>query len=307
MHYLQVCAVVKDERYLPEWVEYHRIVGVEHFYIYDGGASPGASLEKEVREGFVTVIPFPGKAQQFNAYNHYLQNFKKTSRWVAFIDADEFLVPTRSDDLRDLLRNYEGYGGLAVSWLVFGSSFYILRPKGTQIESYRLRRLYLPDMCSCVKSIVQANHAIAVNSAHTFVYEDGYICVNEKFQPISEAIAKNSVETIQLNHYFTRSLLDFVEKIRRGRADIGGRRSLAEFFEMDHYANAVYDDTILRFLPELTNRLNRKAQDKRSWKRGWILRRLVYSILFYPLMRRALAVSNFAPLFASDRETPRPR
>lgn len=31
--YLAVCAIFRDEApYLAEWIEFHRLVGVEHFY-----------------------------------------------------------------------------------------------------------------------------------------------------------------------------------------------------------------------------------------------------------------------------------
>lgn len=49
--YLSIGAIFKDEApYLAEWIEFHRLVGVEHFFLYDnlstdeksmlGGAGP---------------------------------------------------------------------------------------------------------------------------------------------------------------------------------------------------------------------------------------------------------------------------
>ena len=228
MNCLSICGIVKDERYLEEWVEYHRIVGVDHFYLYDNSFHPNLDLDKQVDEGVVTIIPFPGDRQQFNSYNHCLRNFKNESRWIAFIDADEFLVPNRCDDIPGLLRNYESYGGLAVSSMIFGSSYHILRPKGLQIENYtyRARNDYTHERWvdnQLVKSVVQPAHTIAVSTnPHIFLYKDGYYCVNEKFERISSAASRNSAETIQLNHYYTRSYQDFKEKIIRGRADVGG-------------------------------------------------------------------------------------
>ena len=38
MRYLSLCLITKDEHlYLPEWLDWHRKLGVEHFYIYDNG------------------------------------------------------------------------------------------------------------------------------------------------------------------------------------------------------------------------------------------------------------------------------
>ena len=42
MKYLSVVAVMKDElRNLPEWLDFHRRVGVEHFYLYDNNSTDG--------------------------------------------------------------------------------------------------------------------------------------------------------------------------------------------------------------------------------------------------------------------------
>ena len=34
-YFLSLCCIIKDEKYLEEFIIYHHIVGVEHFYIYD--------------------------------------------------------------------------------------------------------------------------------------------------------------------------------------------------------------------------------------------------------------------------------
>ena len=36
---LSICAIFKNEaKYLKEWIEYHRIFGVDHFYLYNIGS-----------------------------------------------------------------------------------------------------------------------------------------------------------------------------------------------------------------------------------------------------------------------------
>ena len=36
--YLSVCAIYRDEaHYLAEWIEFHRLVGVERFFLYNNG------------------------------------------------------------------------------------------------------------------------------------------------------------------------------------------------------------------------------------------------------------------------------
>ena len=38
--YLAACTIYRDDAdYLPEWIEFHRLVGVERFFLYDNGST----------------------------------------------------------------------------------------------------------------------------------------------------------------------------------------------------------------------------------------------------------------------------
>ena len=38
--YLSVCAIYKNEaRYLAEWLEFHLLAGVEHFFLYNNNST----------------------------------------------------------------------------------------------------------------------------------------------------------------------------------------------------------------------------------------------------------------------------
>lgn len=57
---------MKNEKpYLKEWLEYHLLQGVEHFYLCDNGSTDGtdAYLEPYVAKGVITYIPLPGVDQ----------------------------------------------------------------------------------------------------------------------------------------------------------------------------------------------------------------------------------------------------
>src|ERR1700744_6355843 len=95
-YYLSICCIIKDENvYLKEWIDYHRLIGVEHFFIYDNGSKkPIADTIREL--GFdviATVNTIHGKAKQVKAYGDCIKRYGKASRWIAFIDVDEFIVP----------------------------------------------------------------------------------------------------------------------------------------------------------------------------------------------------------------------
>ena len=132
MLYLSACSIVKDETpFLAEWVEFHRLVGMEHFTIYDNESRVPVSetLARQVASGFVTVEPVRGRGKQMEVYRLHAERNRHLSEWTAFLDADEFVIPHESDDIRDILTDIgRTHYGLAINWQVFGTSGYLDTP-----------------------------------------------------------------------------------------------------------------------------------------------------------------------------------
>src|SRR5204863_3517556 len=123
--YLSIVAIYRDEAsYLREWIEFHRIVGVERFFLYDNFSVDDHRevLARYVEEGLVVVHEWPVFPGQIQAYDHCLAVHGEESRWVAFIDTDEFLFSPAGDPLPNVLRDYEEFPGVIVNWATFGSS-----------------------------------------------------------------------------------------------------------------------------------------------------------------------------------------
>ncbi|MDE7072074.1 MAG: glycosyltransferase family 92 protein, partial [Bacteroidales bacterium] len=97
-YYLAVCAIAKDEGpYFKEWLEWHRGMGVEKFYIYNNESTDCTRqvLEPYIASGLVEYRYFPGYRRQLAAYDDCLENYRFDTRWLAFIDLDEFVVPVQ--------------------------------------------------------------------------------------------------------------------------------------------------------------------------------------------------------------------
>lgn len=221
-HSFALCAIAKDEdRYLREWIDYHAMIGVERFILYDNESRiPIAETLKDYDcQEFITIIPVQGKAAQTPAYNHCLQEFRDVSRWIGFIDLDEFICLNDTNDIRALLADYEDYGGLAASWVTFGSSGHIGRPHGLQLENYTQAFEEPADVNTHVKSFIQPARTLEAVNPHKFKYVEPYYCVNEELTPTPLSFSYNTSKRVQVNHYPIRSQQDFEEKLARGRAD----------------------------------------------------------------------------------------
>ena len=92
--YLSIVAIYRDEAvYLREWVEFHRIVGVERFFLYDNFSVDDHRevLAPYLDEGIVVLHEWPVFPGQIPAYDDALRRHGAESRWIAFIDLDEFV------------------------------------------------------------------------------------------------------------------------------------------------------------------------------------------------------------------------
>ena len=59
---LSLCLIFKNEApFLKEWIDYHTIVGVDHFYLYNNNSDDNYKevLEPYIRQGIVTLIEWP--------------------------------------------------------------------------------------------------------------------------------------------------------------------------------------------------------------------------------------------------------
>lgn len=137
---LSICALFKNEsKHLKEWIEYHRLVGVDHFYLYENGSKDRylKVLRPYLNARLVTLLPWPDRTEktmdenllhwalstQTVAFENAIHVYaKKETNWLVFLDIDEFLVPVGGDNFTTLLNRYEGASGIALSSEFFDAS-----------------------------------------------------------------------------------------------------------------------------------------------------------------------------------------
>ena len=254
MHYLTACLIFKDSAsYLQEWLRFHLLVGVEHFYLYDNDSRDDfqAVIAPFLLEGRITLHHWPGLGEQMNVYQHCLDQHRHDARWIAYIDDDEFLFPSRGESLLEELSGYESYAGVAACWLLFGSNGHRTRPPGMVTLNYSRRGDWVDKHVKCIVNPAKVK-APAVSS-HSFHCQPGEVIVNESFHPMSGPFsASPSTEVFCLNHYVIKSHEEMVA--RRTRIQVDGEEcdhSIEKWEWFDSYYNAVEDACIQRFAKRL--------------------------------------------------------
>jgi FkbM family methyltransferase len=252
---LSVCAIMKDEApYLIEWLEFHKLVGVERFYLYNNNSSDNTLdiVQPYIQSGEVVLHDWPfSPKQQASAYEHCLKEYKQESEWIAFLDLDEFLFPTEKEKLTEVLEEFDSVPAVGVNTLTFGSSGHEARPTGLQIENFTKRSTDNFEVNRYVKSIVRPEQILRPNCPHFFIPINNKFCsVTENKEPLGGSISERlSVQKLRINHYYTRSKQEMKEKVMRGDAFFPWQKALSVLEARDR--NEVEDLTIQRFVPKL--------------------------------------------------------
>jgi Glycosyltransferase family 92 len=289
-----ICAVFRDEAcYLAEWVEFHRLVGFEHFFLYDdrSGDAGRDLLAPYIADGLVTLtecaIPLASGGQGW-AYDDAIERARGRFRWLAFIDIDEFLFSPSDEPLPEVLASFEQYPGVLVNWQVYGSSGLQDRSGGLVIESFTQRAETDWVRNRRVKSIVDPTRAIRSMGPHFFEYSSGELAVTENHEPVTSvrtsrhkrrlnrmlarvpgvsvdpyAIRESSVRSVsvnrlRINHYAVRSRREFAEKLTRHSAEdsaADGTSRLQRGYFAYHDRNEVEDPILAAYAPQVHERV----------------------------------------------------
>ncbi|MDO4466651.1 MAG: glycosyltransferase family 2 protein [Bacillota bacterium] len=252
-----IAAIVKNEaEYIEEWVLYHLTIGFDEIVLYDNGSEDNSKeiLEPYVKAGKVRIIDYPGMGKQLEVYNYAIQQLKNEFKYLAFIDADEFLLPMHGESIKSLLDKMffdEKVGGLAINWKMFGSSGLEEKPEGGVLKNF----LYCANKKDvgneCIKSIVNPRKVFAYQHPHFPTYYYGYKSYDENKQVVSSWKNYIEPEVLRINHYFTKSKAEWIKRRGMPRVDskVAKYRTLDEFYAHDN--NDQYDDKILVYLPKM--------------------------------------------------------
>jgi hypothetical protein len=266
--YLSVCAIYRDEGdYLAEWVEFHRAVGVERFFLYNNFSADHHRevLAPYVEQGIVEVRDWPvldGRVGQIAAYDDCLRWHRYDSKWIAFLDLDEFLFSPGERPLASVLAGYEDWPAVAVRWVMFGTSGHETRVRGLVTENFRRRIEFDGDIN--MKTIADPVRTMRCASAHSFTYPY-LMAVDENGVPVRGTRAPtDSADHVRINHYHWKSREEYIAKCARMR-HIGRPREVPdeEHFRWLAAAEAAGcdDEAIQRFVPAVREALGLSAPE----------------------------------------------
>lgn len=216
----KVCMMTQEKtfpEYIPEWVSYHRRLGVDHVYIYDNNAARNLSgIFKDAPD--IEVIEWPWERSQLQAQNHFLLSGRFRCQWAVLIDVDEYVMlrpkfpivgePPLKKYLR-LMREVRDYSQVRLTSVALGSSGHIYRPGAPLAETYWH---YANIQDNLTKPIVWLGHALPDSLVHRVSMANTYYSLTTE-----SALVEPETSHVALMHMKYRSWEDYVLKGRGGR------------------------------------------------------------------------------------------
>ncbi len=268
--YLAAGAIFREEvPWLSEWLEYHLLLGVDHFFLYNNHSRDDFRrvLHPYQKAGWVTLydlsLPDPFNRWQIKAINHAASLCRGRFKWFAAIDVDEFIVPHHVSTIPELLRPLEMHVAIFLHWQMFGTAG-ISRLKEGQLSIEHFTRKAQPHYkeCQLGKSIVQPDRIVRMKVHEPVLPAEVSIVLADGLPRRENPV----IDIAQINHYWTRDEYYFWnQKVPRARQYAAlmkvPQRSKEDWLVHKENFNATEDFSIHRFLPKLKQRLT--PQDRR--------------------------------------------
>lgn len=142
------------------------------------------------------------------------------------------------------MKFHKNAGGIAVNWLIFGSSGHETKPEGGVLENYLMcsEKNFGPN--HFIKTISDPSKILGFGNPHNPIYKFGFHNLNENGE-ISHYPQTKEVnhEKIRINHYFTKSKEEYIKKKNRGNVAFKEFRTDRDFY--GHDQNIIKDTKIL--------------------------------------------------------------
>lgn len=213
-----VCAIVRNEnRYLREWLEWHKGLGVEKFFIYDNGHGNDENPRDVIGDDPQVVImdwrDRDGNTQ-CEAYDDCYREHGNEFAWIGFIDLDEFVQSEMP--LPDVLKTIEA-DVVAFSWRMMTDNGLVHYDDRPVQERFTQPAEDLKPESQFVKSFVRGGiEGLSFDRDPHMPHNPALEVVNPNGGKAPQcSVGTGSREVAWIDHHFTKTAEEFMQKVSR--------------------------------------------------------------------------------------------
>ena len=243
-----ICTPVKNEnRYIEEYVKHYKKYGVDKIFIYDNNEVDGERLEnvlgEYVKKGFVEVFNYRGKVTPlYNIMNDCYQRNYQIYDWLIFFEVDEHIHLSNYTNVklylqRDAFKNCEI---IHLNWVQHTDNnliHYDNRPLHIRFPEVEPNaRNNVNGSINFVKSILRGHIPnVVIKNVHTLTNKLKECNGFGNSEVIHGVCTGNSdFRFYYIDHYFSKSVEEFVEKINKGDV-LHGQWAKFKYFRIKNY------------------------------------------------------------------------
>ena len=239
-----LCTPGKQEnKYIREFVQFYEKMGVDKIFLYDNNNIDGEKFEEVINDyinnGFVEISDWRGKDRELiNMMNDCYQNNFEKYDWLMFYDVDEFIHLKNYQNIKEFLteKKFNNCQKIYLNW-VFHTDNDLLHYENKTVQERFPIIEYSPKnqkgKYNYVKSIIRGHIPnVKIESPYSLINNiNGCNGRGQEVELNSFRIEEQDFENYYIDHYFSKSLDEFIEKLKRGDANMGkDNNSIKEIF-----------------------------------------------------------------------------
>ena len=226
-----ICTLGKEEnKYIREFVEFYEKYGVDKIFLYDNNDIDGENFEEVIKDyidkGFVEIFNWRGtKKTQFIILDDCYRRNNDNYDWLFFYDIDEYIHLKNYTNIKKFLneKKFQNCIKIYLNWVVHTDNNLIYYDNRTLHERF-------PDIEPDAKANKKGveHRAKAILRGHNpnknitcwqliskkFTGCNGY---GKEAELVNRAyIKKSDFENYYIDHYYSKSLEEFVKKVNKG-------------------------------------------------------------------------------------------
>lgn len=229
-----LCLLCKEEKlYIKDFLEYYKKLGFDNIFLYDNNDINGENLKEVIfdyiQNNFVKYInykDFKSKygGPQMAAYYDCYQRNNLFYDWIAFFDVDEYLILIPQNlTIQNFLSNnrYNDCESININWRIFTDNNKLDYEKKPLYERFTKAADKTKKANQVTKTIFRGK---LLNFSSRKTYNPHLIFYSKKScdtkgQKINRSYINPPLyDYAILNHYFTKTIKEYINKIRRGHS-----------------------------------------------------------------------------------------
>ena len=224
----------KENKYIREFVEWHKNLGFTNIVLYDNNYDGEEDFHDVIgdyiSDGYVILKDYRNrKVCQLDAYSECYKTYGNEYDWIAFFDIDEFMFINCNKTLGEYLARpeFNEYDMIHINWLLFGDGGQtksdgrgLLQRIVQPLDLNHITFYSFPDNFHC-KSIIRGGLAEVKWNCTPHTPTNDIKCCNSYGLPCdgNSPFTPYDYRNAGLRHFTTKTAEEYADKVKRGFPD----------------------------------------------------------------------------------------